>query len=96
MTIKRTATRTVAVTVRLGKSLASQLQTQATLEGTNHAEVLRRALEHYIENRDKDLKLDDLRKGLLDRLEALEDCLVREINNLVELDDGSSRFGGEA
>ncbi|MBS0494309.1 MAG: hypothetical protein JSS31_10225 [Proteobacteria bacterium] len=91
-----TATRTIAVTVRLGQNLATQLEAQATLEGTTHADVLRRALERYVEQREQRLMLDDLRKGLLDRLEALEHCVVREINSLVELDADNSTVGGAA
>lgn len=82
------ATRTTAVTVRLGKALAEQLTGQAQLEGTTSADVLRKALERYVESTERQAMLDDLRQGLLARLESLERCIVAEIGNLVEIDDG--------
>lgn len=82
------ATRTTAVTVRLGKALAEQLTGQAQLEGTTSADVLRKALEKYVESTERQAMLDDLRQGLLARLESLERCIVAEIGNLVAVDDG--------
>lgn len=82
------ATRTTAVTVRLGKALAEQLTGQAQLEGTTSADVLRKALEKYVESTERQAMLDDLRQGLLARLESLERCIVAEIGNLVAIDDG--------
>jgi predicted DNA-binding protein len=80
------ATRTTAVTVRMGKALAEQLAGQAQLEGTNSADILRKALEKYFENNEQHAMLIDLRQGLLARLEALERCVITEIGNLVEVD----------
>lgn len=81
------ATRTTAVTVRLGKALAEQLTGQAQMEGTTSADILRKALEKYVEGTEHHAMLDDLRQGLLTRLESLERCIVTEISNLVEIDD---------
>lgn len=82
------ATRTTAVTVRLGKALADQLTAQAQLEGTTSADILRKALDKYVEAHEQHAMLDDLRQGLLARLESLERCIVAEIGNLVAIDDG--------
>lgn len=82
-----TATRTTAVTVRLGKALAEQLTDQAQLEGTTCADILRKALEKYVEGKEQHAMFEDLRQGLLARLESLERSVVAEIGNLVELDD---------
>ncbi|MBC7618982.1 MAG: ribbon-helix-helix protein, CopG family [Candidatus Saccharibacteria bacterium] len=82
------ATRTTAVTVRLGKALADQLTAQAQLEGTTSADILRKALDKYVEANEQHAMLDDLRQGLLARLESLERCIVAEIGNLVAIDDG--------
>lgn len=82
------ATRTTAVTVRLGKALAEQLTTQAQLEGTTSADILRKALDKYVEGHEQHAMLDDLRQGLLARLESLERCIIAEISNLVAIDDG--------
>ena len=82
------ATRTTAVTVRMGKALAEQLAAQAQLEGTTSADILRKALDKYVEAREQHAMLDDLRQGLLARLESLERCIVSEIGNLVAIDDG--------
>lgn len=82
------ATRTTAVTVRLGKALAGQLTGQAQLEGTTSADILRKALEKYVEGIERQATLDDLRQGLLTRLESLERRIVAEIGNLVATDDG--------
>lgn len=87
------ATRTTAVTVRLGKALAEQLAAQAQLEGTTSADVLHKALDKYIETPEQHAMLDDLHQGLLARLESLERCIVAEIGNLVSIDDGQG--GGE-
>ena len=81
-------TRTTAVTVRLGKALAEQLTAQAQLEGTTSADILRKALDRYVEANEQHAILDDLRQGLLARLESLERCIVAEIGNLVTIDDG--------
>jgi predicted DNA-binding protein len=80
------ATRTTAVTVRMGKALAEQLAGQAQQEGTNSADIMRKALEKYFENNEQHAMLIDLRQGLLARLEALERCVITEIGNLVEVD----------
>ena len=82
------ATRTTAVTVRRGKGLADQLTVQAQLEGTPSANILRKALDRYVETNEQHATLDDLRQGLLARLESLERCIVAEIGNLVAIDDG--------
>lgn len=82
-----TATRTTAVTVRLGKALAEQLTDQAQSEGTTCADILRKALEKYVEGKEQHAMFEDLRQGLLARLESLERSVVAEIGNLVELDD---------
>ena len=82
------ATRTTAVTVRLGKALAEQLAAQAQMEGTTSADILRKALDKYVEANEQHAMLDDLRQGLLARLESLERCIVAEIGNLVAIDDG--------
>lgn len=82
-----TATRTTAVTVRLGKALAEQLTDQAQSEGTTCADILRKALEKYVEGKEQNAMFDDLRQGLLARLESLERSVVAEIGNLVEMDD---------
>lgn len=82
-----TATRTTAVTVRLGKALAEQLTDQAQSEGTTCADILRKALEKYVEGKEQHAMFDDLRQGLLARLESLERSVVAEIGNLVEMDD---------
>lgn len=82
------ATRTTAVTVRLGKALADQLTAQAQFEGTTSADILRKALDRYVEASEQHAMLDDLRQGLLARLESLERCIVAEIGNLVAIDDG--------
>ena len=81
-------TRTTAVTVRLGKALADQLTARAQLEGTTSADILRKALDRYVESNERHAMLDDLRQGLLARLESLERCIVAEIGNLVSIDDG--------
>lgn len=81
------ATRTTAVTVRLGKALADQLAAQAQMEGTTNADILRKALEKYVETHEQHAMFDDLRQGLLARLESLERCVVAEIGNLVAIDD---------
>lgn len=82
-----TATRTTAVTVRLGKALAEQLTDQAQSEGTTCADILRKALEKYVEGKEQHAMFDDLRQGLLARLESLERSVVAEIGNLVAMDD---------
>lgn len=82
-----TATRTTAVTVRLGKALAEQLTDQAQSEGTTCADIMRKALEKYVEGKEQNAMFDDLRQGLLARLESLERSVVAEIGNLVEMDD---------
>lgn len=82
-----TATRTTAVTVRLGRALAEQLTDQAQSEGTTCADILRKALEKYVEGKEQNAMFDDLRQGLLARLESLERSVVAEIGNLVEMDD---------
>ena len=82
------ATRTTAVTVRMGKALAEQLTAKAQSEGTTSADILRKALEKYVEANEQNAMLDDLRQGLLARLESLERCIVTEIGNLVEIDNG--------
>lgn len=81
------ATRTTAVTVRMGKALAEQLTAQAQMEGTTSADILRKALDKYVEAREQHAMFDDLRQGLLARLESLERCIVAEIGNLVAIDD---------
>jgi predicted DNA-binding protein len=81
------ATRTTAVTVRLGKALADQLAAQAQMEGTTNADILRKALEKYVDAHEQRAMIDDLRQGLLARLESLERCVVAEIGNLVAIDD---------
>ena len=83
------ATRTTAVTVRLGKALAEQLTEQANLEGTTSADILRKALEKYLVINEQQAMLADLRQAVLARLEALERCVVAEIGSLVELDGGA-------
>ena len=82
-----TATRTTAVTVRLGKALAEQLTDRAQSEGTTCADIMRKALEKYVEGKEQHAMFDDLRQGLLARLESLERSVVAEISNLVEMDD---------
>ena len=81
------ATRTTAVTVRMGKALAEQLAACAQMEGTTSADILRKALDKYVEGRERHAMFDDLRQGLLARLESLERCIVAEIGNLVAIDD---------
>ena len=74
--VHMSATRTTAVTVRLGNALAEQLAGRAQLEGTTSADILRKALEKYVEGSEQHAMLDDLRQGLLARLESLERCIV--------------------
>lgn len=88
-----TASRTTAVTVRMGKALAQQLTDQAQSEGTTCADILRKALEKYLAGREQHAMLEDLRQGLLARLESLERSVVAEISSLVEMDEGQ---GGAA
>jgi predicted DNA-binding protein len=72
----------------MGKALAEQLTAKAQSEGTTSADILRKALEKYVEANEQNAMLDDLRQGLLARLESLERCIVTEIGNLVEIDNG--------
>jgi len=82
-----TAMRTTAVTVRMGKPLAQQLTDQAQSEGTTCADILRKALEKYLDNQEQHAMLEDLRAGLLARLESLERSVVAEIGSLVEMNE---------
>ena len=81
-----TSTRTTAVTVRLGQALADQLIDQATSEGTTSADIMRKALEKYVDGKEQRAMLEDLRQGILARLESVERSIVAEISSLVELD----------
>jgi hypothetical protein len=72
----------------MGPALAEQLMAQAQLEGTTSADILRKALDKYVEARERHAMLDDLRQGILVRLESLERCIVAEIGNLVAIDEG--------
>ena len=83
-----TSTRTTAVTVRLGQALADQLTDQAQSEGTTSADIMRRALEKYVDGKEQRAMLEDLRQGILARLESVERSIVAEISGLVELDQG--------
>lgn len=80
------STRTSAVTVRLGQALAQQLNDQARLEGTTCADVLRKALDKYIDGKEQRAMLEDMRQNILAKLEAVERSLAAEISSLVELD----------
>jgi predicted DNA-binding protein len=85
------ATRTTAVTVRLGKNLVAQLQERAQAEEKTCAEIIRQALEHEFDTSEQLAMLDDIRGNILARLESLERLVVAEINSLVA---GDAESGG--